>query len=514
MKLFILIFYGLILLLLSIFGAHRYYTLYLFLKYAKKKIQPKSMFKTLPKVTVQLPIFNEQYVVERLINTITQLDYPKKKLEIQVLDDSTDETSIIAERICKLKRKEGFNIKYIHRTNRTGFKAGALENGLKLTDSEFIAVFDADFLPNPDFLQKTIHYFTNPEIGMVQARWDHINRHYSLLTECQSILLDGHFMIEHTARNRSGRFFNFNGTAGIWRRQAIIDGGGWQHDTITEDLDLSYRSQMKGWKFLYLPDVTVPAELPIEISAFKAQQFRWAKGSIQVFKKLYKTILHSHLPLKVKLESFMHLGANFAYLLMVFLTLLMPVALWVRYYGGFKKFAYLDIPIFLLATLSVMIFYYFTELIVLYQNKNVYDSKIKPLLYLPMVLSLGIGLSINNSKAVIEALLDKKSDFNRTPKYNVVALNRINAIDHVKTLLKNKYSLHTINVVSIIEFVLGLYMTLAVYFAFEKHLYISIPLIMLFQVGYLYTSLFTIINSITHQVLMYISIFRRGLANE
>jgi len=335
-----------------------------------------------------------------------------------------------------------------------------------------------------------------------------------LLTECQSILLDGHFMIEHTARNRSGRFFNFNGTAGIWRRQAIIDGGGWQHDTITEDLDLSYRSQMKGWKFLYLPDVTVPAELPIEISAFKAQQFRWAKGSIQVFKKLYKTILHSHLPLKVKLESFMHLGANFAYLLMVFLTLLMPVALWVRYYGGFKKFAYLDLPIFLLATLSVMIFYYFTELIVLYQNKNIYDSKIKPLLYLPMVLSLGIGLSINNSKAVIEALLDKKSDFNRTPKYNVVALNRINAIDHVKTLLKNKYSLHTINWVSIIEFVLGLYMSLAVYFAFEKHLFISIPLIMLFQVGYLYTSLFTIINSITHQVLMYISILRRGLVNE
>jgi len=472
------------------------------------------MFKTLPKVTIQLPIFNEQYVVERLINTITQLDYPKRKLEIQVLDDSTDETTTIAERICKQKRKEGYNIKFIHRTDRTGFKAGALENGLKLTDSEFIAVFDADFLPNPSFLQKTIHYFTDPAIGMVQTRWDHINRHYSLLTECQSILLDGHFMIEHTARNRSGRFFNFNGTAGIWRRQAIVDGGGWQHDTITEDLDLSYRSQMKGWKFLYPPDVTVPAELPIEISAFKAQQFRWAKGSIQVFKKLYKTILHSQLPLKVKLESFMHLGANFAYLLMVFLTILMPVALWVRYYGGFKKFAYLDLPIFLLATLSVMIFYYFTELIVLYQNKNIYDSKIKPLLYLPMVLSLGIGLSINNSKAVIEALLDKKSDFNRTPKYNVVALNRINAIDHVKTLLKNKYSLHTINWVSIIEFVLGLYMSLAVYFAFEKHLFISIPLIMLFQVGYLYTSLFTIINSITHQVIMYISILRRGLVNE
>jgi hypothetical protein len=250
------------------------------------------------------------------------------------------------------------------------------------------------------------------------------------------------------------------------------------------------------------------------MSAFKAQQFRWAKGSMQVFKKLHKTILHSRWPLRVKIESFMHLGANFAYLLMVFLTLLMPVALWVRYYGGFKKFAYLDLPIFLLATLSVMIFYYFTEIIVLYQNKNIYDSKIKPLLYLPMVLSLGIGLSINNSKAVLEALLNKKSDFNRTPKYNVIAQSRIHALEHIKTIIQNKYSLRSINTVSIIEFVLGLYMSLAVYFAFDKNLYISIPLIMLFQVGYLYTSLFTIINSITHQVLMYISLFRRGLANQ
>ncbi len=514
MKLFILIFYGLILLLLSIFGAHRYHTLYLFLKYSKRKIQPKSIFKTLPKVTVQLPTFNEQYVVERLINTITQLDYPKKKLEIQVLDDSTDETSIIAERICTLKRRQGYNIKYIHRNDRTGFKAGALENGLKCTDSEFIAVFDADFLPTPDFLQKTIHYFTDPEIGMVQARWDHINRHYSLLTECQSILLDGHFMIEHTARNRSGRFFNFNGTAGIWRRQAIIDGGGWQHDTITEDLDLSYRSQIKGWKFVYLPDVTVPAELPIEIAAFKAQQFRWAKGSIQVFKKLYKIILHSQLPLKVKLESFLHLGANFAYLLMVFLTLLMPVALWVRYWGGFKKFAYLDIPIFLLATVSVIIFYYYTELVILYHNKNVFASKLKPLLYLPMVLAVGIGLSINNSKAVIEALLNKKSDFNRTPKYNVIAKSRIHALEHLKNILQNKYSLRSTNIVSIIEFILGLYMSLVVYFAFVKNLYISIPLIMLFQIGYLYTSLFTIINSITHHAMLYINSVRRSLAQE
>ncbi|HRR61856.1 MAG TPA: glycosyltransferase [Spirochaetota bacterium] len=514
MKLFILIFYGLILLLLSIFGAHRYYTMYLFIKHSRNKVKPKAVFKNLPKVTVQLPIYNEQYVVERLINAVTQLEYPRKKLEIQVLDDSTDETSALAEKICKQKRKEGYTIIYIHRTDRTGFKAGALENGLKYTDSEFIAVFDADFMPNPDFLQKTIHYFTDPTIGMVQTRWDHINRHYSLLTECQSILLDGHFMIEHTARNRSGRFFNFNGTAGVWRRQAIIDGGGWQHDTITEDLDLSYRSQISGWKFLYLPDVTVPAELPIEISAFKAQQFRWAKGSIQVFKKLYKTILNAQLPLKIKIESFMHLGANFAYLLMVFLTLLMPVALWVRYYGGFKKFAYLDLPIFILATLSVVIFYFYTELSILYHNKNSFDSKFKPLVYLPMVLAVGIGLSINNSKAVIEALFNKKSDFNRTPKYNVASLHRINAVEHVKTLLKNKYSLHTINIVSIIEFILGLYMSLAVYFAFDKNLYVSIPLIMLFQVGYLYTSLFTIINSITHHIIVIANTLRCGVVND
>ncbi|HOP27984.1 MAG TPA: glycosyltransferase [Spirochaetota bacterium] len=496
METYIIVFYLFILVLLSIYGANRYYTIYLFKKHRHDKIVPLSNFNSLPKVTIQLPVFNEKYVVERLIDYVSRIRYPRDLMEIQVLDDSTDDTREIAKKKCEEKRKEGFNINYIHRTDRTGFKAGALENGLNITDGEFIAVFDADFLPPEDFLERTIHYFTDDNIGMIQARWDHVNRRYSLLTECQSILLDGHFMIEHTARNRSGRFFNFNGTAGIWRKKTIIDAGGWQHDTLTEDLDLSYRAQLRGWQFIYLPDLTVPAELPIEMTAFKSQQFRWAKGSIQTFLKLKGRILKADVSPKIKLEAFFHIGANFAYALMTLLTLFMPLVLVIRFNNGYKKLFYLDLPIFICATLSVFLFYFYTEYVVIKETLSVKNrSTAKPLMYLPFVVAIGIGLCINNSKAVLEAVIRKESPFNRTPKYNVSDGERTSMSDRVKNVFGNVYRTKKIDAVSLIELTLAVYMTYAVYFTYENDLYFSLPLILLFQIGFFYTSLLSIVQA-------------------
>ncbi len=496
METFTIIFYLLILTLLSVYGANRYYTIYLFKKHKNDKIVPKSNFRNLPKVTIQLPVFNEKYVVERLVDYVCKIRYPKELLEIQLLDDSTDDTQEIGKRKCDEKRAEGYNIRYIHRTDRTGFKAGALENGLNMTDGEFIAIFDADFLPSEDFLERTIHYFTDENIGMIQARWDHVNRRYSLLTECQSILLDGHFMIEHTARNRSGRFFNFNGTAGIWRKNTIIDAGGWQHDTLTEDLDLSYRAQLNGWKFIYLPDLTVPAELPIEMTAFKSQQFRWAKGSIQTFLKLKGVIAKADIPFNVKVEAFFHIGANFAYALMTAMTLLMPVILYIRFNNGYKKLLYLDIPIFICATLSVFMFYFYTEYVVIKETLSVKNRSLsKPLSFLPFVVAIGIGLCINNSKAVIEALIHKQTPFNRTPKYNVSDGGDTSMSARMKNILGNVYRTRKIDAVSIIELILAIYMSYAVYFTYSNDLYLSLPLILLFQLGFFYTSILSIINT-------------------
>jgi len=273
--------------LLSLYGIHRYWILYLYYRYYKwaKPAPVPPLPDQLPIVTVQLPVYNERYVVERLVDAVCRMDYPKERLEVQVLDDSTDDTEKIVRAHVSRLGEQGFLIEHIRRNDRTGFKAGALAAGLAACRGEFIAIFDADFVPPADFLKKTLPYFGSPRIGMVQTRWGHLNENYSLLTWIQSIFLDGHFLIEHTARNRSGAFFNFNGTAGIWRKDAIVSSGGWQHDTLTEDLDLSYRAQMKGWQFVYLPDVVCPAELPVDINAFKTQQNRWTMGAIQTAKK-------------------------------------------------------------------------------------------------------------------------------------------------------------------------------------------------------------------------------------
>ena len=286
---------------------------------------------------------------------------------------------------------QGIDIKYLHRTDRTGYKAGALDEGLKVAHGQFVAIFDADFMPKPDFLMRMVHYFTDPKVAMVQARWGHINQDYSLLTKIQSILLDGHFVLEHGSRNRGGCFFNFNGTAGMWRREAIADGGGWQHDTLTEDLDLSYRTQLRGWQFVFVPDHVAPAELPVEMNAFKSQQHRWAKGSIQTFLKLMPRILRSDQPTKVKVEAFFHLSANLNYPLMCVLSVLMAPSMIIRYNMGWYEMMLIDIPLFFAATASVANFYMVSQ-------REVYpETWTDRLKYLPFLMSIGIGLAVNNT---------------------------------------------------------------------------------------------------------------------
>jgi cellulose synthase/poly-beta-1,6-N-acetylglucosamine synthase-like glycosyltransferase len=353
----LLIPYFVVLILLASYGLHRYTLVYLYYKKKQNATKQPQEFAELPRVTVQLPIFNEQYVVDRLLQAVCRLEYPREKLDIQLLDDSTDETATVARELCEHYASQGYPVVYLHRTNRAGFKAGALHEGLKSAKGEFVAIFDADFVPPPDFLLRTVHHFTDPKIGMVQARWTHINRNYSFLTEVEAILLDGHFVLEHSGRARHDVFFNFNGTAGIWRRKAIDDAGGWEHDTLTEDTDLSYRAQLKGWKFIYRQDVECPAELPVEMTAFKTQQARWAKGLIQTGKKILPKVLKSDQPFRVKLEAWYHLTANLSYPLMVILSVLLLPAMVIRFYQGWFQMLYIDIPLFLASTFSISSFY-------------------------------------------------------------------------------------------------------------------------------------------------------------
>jgi len=435
---------------------------------------PKSKFKSLPHVTIQLPIFNEMYVVKRLIDSVIKTDYPRDLLEIQVLDDSTDETIEIAKERVEYYRSRGFDIKYMHRTNRSGFKAGALEEGMAKAKGEFIAVFDADFMPTSSFIHKTIHYFTDPKIGMIQMRWGHVNRDYSLLTKLQAIFLDGHFVIEHTARNRTGRFFNFNGTAGIWRKETITDSGGWQHDTLTEDLDLSYRAQMKGWQFVYLPMHEVPAELPVDIIAFKSQQHRWAKGSIQTAKKLLWTIFKSDYSFKIKVESVFHLAGNVNYLVMIPFSLLILPLIIIRTNLDWNRWLIIDIPLFLLATTSISAFY-------LLSQKYISPSWKTTFKYLPFLMGLGIGLSVNNSVAVLEALFNYKTEFVRTPKFGVG--------NSGEDWTKKKYRAKIKLLIPSIELILGAYFSIAVYIGFINHMWFVLPFLVLFQYGFLFIAL-------------------------
>ncbi len=465
--------YFAVLAVLSLYGSHRYRMAYLYYRHKYKLPTPKGPLAELPRVTVQLPIFNEMYVVERLVDAVCRIEYPRDRFEVQVLDDSTDETCSIARAHVEQWKQKGVDIVYVHRTNRQGFKAGALENGLRLAKGEFVAVFDADFVPSPDFLSRTVPFFADDKVGMVQVRWGHLNREFSILTQAQSILLDGHFLIEHTARNRSGCFFNFNGTAGIWRRNTIQDAGGWQHDTLTEDLDLSYRAQLKGWQFVFLPEIISPAEVPVDMNAFKSQQHRWAKGSIQTAKKLLPAILRSDLPYQVKREAFFHLSNNMAYLLMVVLSVMMPISMVLRFKHGLYTTLLLDLPVFVASTASVGFFYVATgrELGLNWWNR---------LKYLPFVMSLGIGMAVNQSKAVVEALLDKQSEFTRTPKTG----SEGRSVKAVQKAYRGKR-----NWVPAVELLFGLYFSGAVWFAVKEEIWTSLPFLVLFQMGFLYVGI-------------------------
>ena len=470
--------YFAVLLVLSIYGSHRYVMAYLFYKYKGNLPAPKRKFARLPRVTIQLPVFNEMYVVERLIDAVARIRYPRDLLEIQVLDDSTDETQGIARARVTRLREQGLDISYIHRQNRRGYKAGALQDGLAVARGELIAVFDADFVPSPEFLFRSVHFFTDPKIGMVQVRWEHLNRDYSHLTQAQAIFLDGHFVIEHTARNRSGWFFNFNGTAGVWRRQTIEDAGGWQHDTLTEDLDLSYRAQLGGWQFVYLPEVVSPAEVPVEMNAFKSQQHRWAKGSIQTARKLLPRILGSDLPRAVKVEAFFHLTANFTYPLMILLTVLMPVSMVIRFKHGWYEVLLLDLPFFWTATMSVVLFYIASQ-------REIGMPWWKRVKYLPFIMALGIGMCVNQSKAVIEALVGYETGFTRTPKTGMRGRDRSWLGNRYRTLLTAQ---------PLLELALGAYLTSAIWFALDKGVYFSLPFLLLFQWGFFYVGLVSLLQ--------------------
>jgi cellulose synthase/poly-beta-1,6-N-acetylglucosamine synthase-like glycosyltransferase len=439
-----------------------------------------------PAVTIQLPIYNEMYVADRLIDAVCQIEYPRELLEIQVLDDSTDETRSVAEQAVRRNAARGVDIKYIHRSDRSGYKAGALDAALKVATGEFVAIFDADFIPTHDFLTRTVPFFTDPKVAMVQARWGHINQDYSLLTKIQSILLDGHFVLEHGGRNRAGLFFNFNGTAGIWRRTAITDAGGWQHDTLTEDLDLSYRAQLRGWRFVFLPDLIAPAEVPVEMNSFKSQQHRWAKGSIQTCRKLLPRILRSNAPLSVKTEAFFHLTANFNYPLMCVLSVLMAPAMVIRYNMGWYEMLLIDVPLFFAATASVANFYMVCQ-------RELHADWITRAKYLPFLMSIGIGLAVNNTKAVFEALFNKQSEFARTPKYRVET--------DADEWIGKKYR-QSFVVQPMIELALGLYFTATVFYALANGIYGTLPFLVLFQIGFLYTGLLSIIQQYAGDVVL------------
>jgi cellulose synthase/poly-beta-1,6-N-acetylglucosamine synthase-like glycosyltransferase len=458
---------------LSAYGVHRYFIVYLFLKNRKRAPQPASHFEELPVVTMQLPIFNEVYVVERLIKSVSEIDYPREKLRIQVLDDSTDDTREITASCVRRLTERGFHAELIHRNNRVGFKAGALASGLDSSVGDFVCILDADFVPPPDLLHRTVHFFTDPKVGMIQTRWGHLNRGYSLLTRVQAMFLDGHLLLEQTARSRSGRFFNFNGTAGLWRRSCIEEAGGWQHDTLTEDLDLSYRAQLAGWKFVFLTDVVTPAELPVDMNGFKSQQHRWTKGSIQTCKKLLPRIWRSDLPLAIKAEATMHLTSNFAYLLLACLCVLLHPSTGGPQSGWLRTFL-IDVPIFLTASVSVAVFY------ICAQRELHPRTWMKEILLLPCLIALGVGLSLNNARAVLEAMFNHQSDFARTPKYGIER--------NAQAWRKCRYT-PLKSLLPLAEMGFAIYFTYFVWYAIQHRQFTSLPFLILFQIGFLYVAL-------------------------
>ena len=467
--------YFVVLGVLCLYGFHRYLMVYLYYRHAKRDPKVEKQFEDLPPVTVQLPIFNEMYVAERLIDASCLIDYPSDKLQIQVLDDSTDETVEVARKKVEEWKARGVDIEYIHRSDRTGYKAGALDHGLQTAKGEFVALFDADFVPQPDFLTKTIHYFMDEKVGCVQARWGHLNKEYSFLTRLQSIFLDGHFMMEHAARNRGGRFFNFSGTAGMWRKSTIADAGGWQHDTLTEDLDLSFRAQLKGWQLVFLPWVVTPAELPVDMNGFKSQQHRWVKGSMQTSKKLLADVLKAEIPFHVKTEAALHLTGNTAYILTMLLALMLFPVTYFRPKLEMRTSVFLDLAVFSLATLSVCVFY-------LASQREIYGWRgvVRTIFYTPFLLAMGIGMCVSNARAVIEGFFTRGGEFVRTPKYALHA--------NKDSFVSKKYKVTLKRFLPVIELAIGLGFGWVIYYSFQHGMYGAIPFQMLFFTGFTYVA--------------------------
>ncbi len=456
----IIVIYSLALILIFMYALAQLNLLFNYLSAQKKKCNsPKynlSNPEEVPYVTIQLPVYNEMYVMERLLDNIALLDYPKDKLEVQVLDDSTDETvKTTCEQINKLKQT-GLDIVHITRTDRSGFKAGALKEGLKIAKGEFIAIFDADFLPQKDWLKRTIPYFKDNQIGVVQTRWGHINRNYSMLTKIQAFALDAHFTLEQVGRNSKGHFINFNGTAGIWRKECIIDAGNWEGDTLTEDLDLSYRAQLKNWKFKYLEDVETPAELPVVISAARTQQFRWNKGGAENFRKMmWKVLKSENISAKTKVHGLLHLLNSTMFLSILIVAVLSIPMLYIKNEYAHLKMYFYVMSFFVISTIIFFVCYWF-------MYKKAYGSSLKNFIqYMVMFItffSIAMGFSLQNSIAVIEGHLGKRSDFVRTPKFNINSIT-----DSWKN---NKYLKKNISINVVFEGLLMLYFAFGMYSAF------------------------------------------------
>lgn len=474
----VLIGYFIALSILFVFGLHGFVMLYYHRKYKDVAHKPKKDFKYDSIVTIQLPLYNERYVAERLINSTCRIDYPKDKLEIQVLDDSTDETVDIAAALVEKKKKEGFDIKHIRRGSREGFKAGALKEGLKVAKGRYIAIFDADFIPKKDFLKKTLPCFTSDEIGMVQTRWEHLNGDYSLLTKAQALALDGHFVIEQTVRNKAGFFINFNGTGGVWKKECIEDAGNWHADTLTEDLDLSYRAQLNGWKFVFLNDFTSPAELPSEINALKTQQFRWTKGAIETAKKILPLLWKSAVPLRIKLYGTFHLTNNLVFPFILLAAILNVPLIFIKNSGGHEiYFAFMSI--FVLAFISSFLFY-------LYSQKDIHPDWRKRIVLFPLFMAGSMGLALNNSRAVFEGLLSRKSEFVRTPKFKVVG--------EKGTWIGKKYLNTKIDFSVFVELMMAVYCFIGVASSIYFLEIAALPFQLLFFLGFSFVS----ITSIKH----------------
>ncbi len=479
----LVIYYFLVITVVCIYGLHRYWIVWVFYRTRPRPrnnsgsqqgtAEANATFDELPVVTVQLPMFNEKRVAERIIEAVCRLDYPSDRLQIQVLDDSTDDSALIAQQCCERLAAQGHDIDFIHRDDRGGYKAGALDHAMDDARGEFIMLFDADFVPPPDMLKRIIHDFTDERIGMVQARWAHLNRDESMLTRIQAMYLDGHFIIEQAARSASGKWFNFNGTAGIWRRSCIEDAGGWQHDTLTEDADLSYRAQLKGWTFKYRNDVTCPAEIPPTINAFLSQQHRWNKGLIQTAIKLLPRILKSDAPLGTKIESWFHLTSPIVHLAILLLVTLVVPSLFMtlplenvdRFYGLLYGGVFLG-----LGAMAACTFYIASQSA---QGKPIFGT----LWHLPVLLAIGIGITILNTKAIGEAVIGKKTPFVRTPKYNGEATSELDPLAEKKARRLPPGSL---------ELALGLIMSVCFFIAIMRPFtMVGAPFILLFASGFL-----------------------------